>query len=76
MRRVTVVGTHGRASVPVKTLTPFRFDTTDARPSVPTTVTRRLVRQRTLDRASLQPLLVDWFDNGRSTERPYFNFAE
>ena len=44
MRRVTVVGTHGRASVPVKTLTPFRFDTTDARPSVPTTVTRRLVR--------------------------------
>ena len=32
IRRVTGVGTLGRASVPVKTLTPFCFDTTDALP--------------------------------------------
>ena len=40
--------------------------TTDARPSVPTTVTCRMVLQRTLDRASLQPLHVEWFYNGRT----------
>ena len=35
-----------------------RFDTTDARPSVPTTVIRPALIQRTLDRAFLQPLHV------------------
>ena len=57
-RRVTVVGTLGRASVPVKNPDAVTFDTTDARPCVPTTVTRLALTQRTHDRASLQPLLV------------------
>ena len=35
-RRVTVVGTLGRASVPVKSPVTVSFDTTDARPCVPT----------------------------------------
>ena len=35
-RRVTVVGTLGRASVPVKSPDTVSFDTTDARPCVPT----------------------------------------
>ena len=37
--------------------------------------TRLAVRQRTLDRASLQPLHVSPFDNGRSTERPYNRYT-
>ena len=35
-RRITVVGTLGRASVPVKSPDAVSFDTTDARPCVPT----------------------------------------
>ena len=48
---------------------------TDARPCVPTTVTRLVVRGRTHDRASLQPLLVPSFGDGRSTERPYNRYS-
>ena len=52
-----------------------RCSGTDARPSVPTTVTRLAVRGRTLDRASLQPLHVSLFGDGRLTERPYNRYT-
>ena len=48
---------------------------TDARPCVPTTVTRPVVRGRTHDRASLQPLLVPSFGDGRTTVRPYSRYS-
>ena len=49
--------------------------TTDARPCVPTTVTRLAVLQRTHDRASLQPLHVSLFGDGRTTVRPYNRYT-
>ncbi|WP_039865299.1 hypothetical protein, partial [Porphyromonas uenonis] len=41
----------------------------------PTTVTRLALTQRTHDRASLQPLHVSLYYNGRTTVRPYDRYS-
>ncbi|WP_304290189.1 hypothetical protein, partial [Porphyromonas uenonis] len=65
----------GRTTVRPYSRYSSRCSGTDARPSVPTAVTRLAVRGRTHDRASLQPLLVSLFGDGRSTERPYNRYS-
>ncbi len=65
----------GRTTVRPYSRYSYRRSGTDARPSVPTAVTRPVVRGRTHDRASLQPLLVPSFGDGRSTERPYNRYS-
>ena len=69
-----------RASVPVKTTDAVTFDTTDALPL--NTFVRPykgllvlLYYNGRTDRASLQPLHVSLFDNGRTTVRPYSRYS-
>ncbi len=66
--RLALTGTDAQIVRPYNRYT-SRYSGTDARPSVPTTVIRLVIRERTLDRASLQPLHVSLLGNGRPPAR-------